>query len=129
MPNSSTNQSRYAIVSISVLVAQREVAKRLKVGQRLVVLDPPRPLATDGRTEAQFEKGVECPVGIFQDGPEHAVDLEGRDRGERDMPGQVDVTHAVDRPTDAVRANIALQQELVHRLAILVRSAHDERLY
>src|ERR1700759_121408 len=32
-----------------------EVPERLQVGQRLVVLHPPGPLAADGRAEAEFE--------------------------------------------------------------------------
>src|ERR1700750_394104 len=106
-----------------------EPRERLQVGQALAALDPPGPLPPDGRAEAEFERRVEVLVGVAEYAAEQPVDVVGGDRGQRQPPGQVHVPRLVQGEVHPVHAAVALQQEAVEGLVVLVRLAAEEGLH
>src|SRR5690242_4513733 len=109
--------------------SREEVLERPEVGGGLAALGAPRVLAADRRGEAQLQEGVEVAVGGLEDLPEHAVDLLGAHRAERDAADEVDVAHAVERVVHAVEAGVALEEEAIYGLLLLVGPAAHERLH
>src|SRR5689334_8595314 len=114
---------------IVLAVGVGEPRERLQVGQALAALDPPGPLPPDGRAEAEFERRVEVLVGVAQHAAQQPVDVVGGDRGQRQPPGQVHVARLVQGEVHAVHAAVALQQEAVEGLVVLVRLAAEEGLH
>src|SRR5271167_3254992 len=106
-----------------------EAGKCAQVGQALAALDPPGPLAADRGAEAELERRVEVLVGVAEHAAEQPVDVRGGDSGQRQPPGQVHVAHRVQGEVDPVHAAVALEQEAVERLVVLVRLAAEERLH
>src|SRR4029077_10261428 len=98
-------------------------------GPPLAALHPPGPLPADRRAEAQLERRVEVLVGVAQHAAEQPVDLLGGDRGQRQPPGQVHVAHRVQGEVHPVHPAVALQQEAVEGLVVLVRLAAEEGLH
>ena len=82
----------------------------------------------DGRAEAQLQQGVEGRVGVVEHHPEQLVDHLGGDRGQRQPAGQVDVAGIVDGPGHREHPGVVREQPAVHRVGVLVRLAHHERL-
>src|SRR6266571_4233902 len=74
---------RYASVALLFDRSLGEIGERLQVGERLATLDPPGPLASDRRAEAEFQQLVEGAVGVLEHTAEHAVDLVRRHCGQR----------------------------------------------
>src|ERR1700744_5005469 len=97
-------QYRYASVAILRLLdgALCEVGEGREVRQRLAVLHPPRPLAADRRSEAEFEQRVEASVGVLEHRTEDPIQLLGTHRVQWQPTGEVDVPAAVDRPGDCI---------------------------
>src|SRR5689334_16253190 len=114
---------------IVLAVGVGEPRERLQVGQALAALDPPGPLPPDGRAEAEFERRVEVLVGVAEHAAQQAVDVVNRNRGQRQLPGQVHVARLVQGEVHAVHAAVALQQEAVEGLVVLVRLAAEEGLH
>src|SRR5580704_19051407 len=106
-----------------------EAGERAQVGQALAAFDPPGPLPADRGAEAELEGRVEVLVGVAEHAAEQPVDVRGRDRRQRQPPGQVHVAHRVQGEMDPVHAAVALQQEAVERLVVLVGLAAEERLH
>src|SRR5689334_732006 len=128
-PNAANPIRRPSRQSLPSPVGVGEPRERLQVGQALAALDPPGPLPPDGRTEAELERRVEVLVGVAQHAAQQPVDVVGGDRGQRQPPGQVHVAHLVQGEVHAVHAAVALQQEAVEGLVVLVRLAAEEGLH
>jgi hypothetical protein len=65
----------------------------------------------------------------LEDLPQQPVDLLCRHRPERDAADEVDVADPVEHVVHAVETGVALQQEAVDDLVLLVRPPADERLH
>src|SRR5690242_582071 len=128
-PNAANPIRRPSRQSLPSPVGVGEPRERLQVGQALAALDPPGPLPPDGRTEAELERRVEVLVGVAEYAAEQPVDVVGGDRGQRQPPGQVHVARLVQGEVHPVRAAVALQQEAVEGLVVLVRLAAEEGLH
>src|SRR6266700_4895780 len=103
-----------------------EPGERLQVGQALAALDPPGPLPPDRGAEAELERRVEVLVGVAEHAAEQPVDVLGGDAGQRQPPGQVHVARRVQGEVHPVHAAVALEQEAVEGLVVLVRLAAEE---
>ena len=105
-----------------------EVLEGLQVGGGLAAVLAPGVLAPDRAGEAQLEQRVEVVVGGVEDLAEQPVDLVGVDRAQADPADQVDVADPVEGVVHAVEARVALQQEPVDDVEVLVGLAAHERL-
>src|SRR3954447_26349190 len=83
-PRPRRNSSATQTGRNSVGRALGEMRERSQVRQRLVVLDPPRPLPADRRAEPELKQGVEGAVRVLQNAAEDPVEFRRVDRGQRD---------------------------------------------
>ncbi len=83
----------------------------------------------DRRPKTQLQQRIKVRIHGFEHLPEHPVDLVGVDRGQRHPADQVDVAHVVQRVGHPIEPAVALEQEPVDALVVLVGLAADERLH
>ena len=122
---------RYPLIGCAVPVATRSSIKwanACQVLQRLTARHPPLPLFLDRRAKTQLQQRIEVGVDGLEHLAEDPVDLVGRDRVQRHPADEVDVADVVEGVGDAVEPAVALQQEAVDALVVLVGLAADERL-
>ena len=101
------------------------VAELLQIGQVFPAVNPPLPLALNGRCKAAFEDLVEVPIGRLQQLTKKAIEvIVGK--LSRQLTNQVDVACGVNGVTDAEQTTIALQQPLVDGLVVFFDSATNE---
>ncbi len=105
-----------------------QVGERLQVLQRLAARHPPLPLLLDRGAKSQLQQRVKVRVHRLEHLSEHPVDLVGVDRRQRHPAHQIDVADVVQRVGDPVEPAVALEQEPVDALVVLVGLAAHERL-
>src|ERR1039457_7132802 len=123
---SAPGAGRGLVVRRSWAVRVGETGEGTQVGQALAALGAPRPFPPDGGGEAELQGRVEVVVGVAEQAAEQPVDV---GRAERPPPGQVHVPRRVEGEVDPVHAPVALEQETVEGLVVLIGLAAEERLH
>src|SRR5882757_1148276 len=113
--------------ALAVLIVY-QMLERPQVLQGLAARDPPLPFLLDRGPKTQLQQRIEVLIDGLEHLAEYAVDLVGRDGVQGHPADEVDVANVVQGVGDAVEPAVALEQELVDALEVLVGLAADERL-
>src|SRR5882757_8852237 len=113
--------------ALAVLIVY-QMLERPQVLQRLAARDPPLPFLLDRGPKTQLQQRIEVLIDGLEHLAEYAVDLVGSDGVQGHPADEVDVANVVQGVGDAVEPAVALEQELVEPLEVLVGLAADERL-